>query len=169
MMSAFSPLPLPYLRTQEAARFIGVSRRMLEKRRSDGTGPKYSKIGGRIIYAASDLREWIKLGAVRPHRTPLLEHGEMAAESDTAQSAQLDTREAARFLGLSPRTLEKHRNRNTGPKFSRVGRRAFYTLSDLREWVQQGAKRSTSDPDRATVLPAIPVRKRGAKLRRGVR
>ena len=57
-MSAQFPLPLPFLRTQEAARFIGLSFRTLEKYRIYGTGPKYSKIGGRIIYAVSDLREW---------------------------------------------------------------------------------------------------------------
>jgi predicted DNA-binding transcriptional regulator AlpA len=165
-MSAFSSLPLPYLRTQEAARFIGVSRHTLEMHRSKGTGPKYSKVGGRVIYTASDLREWVKLGAVLPHnRTPLLEHGEVVAEIDAVQSAQLDTQEAARFLGLSPRTLEKHRNSGTGPKYSRVRRRAFYTLSDLREWAQRPA----SDPGRAAVLPATPVKKRRANLGRGLR
>jgi predicted DNA-binding transcriptional regulator AlpA len=49
-MSAQFPLPLPFLRTQEAARFTGVSTRTLEKHRSFGTGPKYNKIGGRVVY-----------------------------------------------------------------------------------------------------------------------
>jgi hypothetical protein len=56
-MSVKSPLPLPFLRAKEAARFIGVSCRTLEKHRINGTGPKYSKIGGRIIYAVTDLGE----------------------------------------------------------------------------------------------------------------
>jgi hypothetical protein len=45
--------------------------------------------------------------------------------------------------------------------------RIVYAVSDLREWVELGAKRSTSDP--ATVLPAKPVDKRATKLDRGMR
>jgi predicted DNA-binding transcriptional regulator AlpA len=79
----------------------------------------------------------------------------------------LRTQEAARFIGLSYRTLEKYRISGTGPKYSKIGGRIVYAVSDLREWVELGAKRSTSDP--ATVLPAKPVDKRATKLARGVR
>ena len=79
----------------------------------------------------------------------------------------LRTQEAARFIGLSYRTLEKYRIHGTGPKYSKIGNRIVYAVSDLREWVELGAKRSTSDP--ATVLPAKPVDKRATKLDRGVR
>ena len=79
----------------------------------------------------------------------------------------LRTEEAARFVGLSWRTLEKHRVYGTGPKFSKIGGRIVYAVSDLREWVERGSKRSTSDP--AAVLPAKPVDKRATKLDRGVR
>lgn len=40
-------LPPRLLRTQEAARFLGLSVRTLEKHRTYGTGPTYRKIGGR--------------------------------------------------------------------------------------------------------------------------
>ena len=39
-------LPPRYLRTPEAARFLGLSGRTLEKHRTYGTGPAYRKIGG---------------------------------------------------------------------------------------------------------------------------
>jgi hypothetical protein len=38
-------LPPRYLRTTEAARFLGLSPRTLEKHRIYGTGPAYRKIG----------------------------------------------------------------------------------------------------------------------------
>ena len=79
----------------------------------------------------------------------------------------LRTEEAARFVGLSWRTLEKHRVYGTGPKFSKIGGRIVYAVSDLREWVERGSKRSTSDP--AAVLPAKPFNKRAAKSDGGVR
>jgi hypothetical protein len=40
-------LPKRYLRTPEAARFVGLSIRTLEKHRIYRTGPRYSKLGGR--------------------------------------------------------------------------------------------------------------------------
>ncbi len=70
----------------------------------------------------------------------------------------LRTPEAARFLGLSGRTLEKHRTYGTGPIYRKIGGRVVYALEDLKAWADLGAKTSTSDPGVGTVLPA----KRGA-------
>ena len=39
-----------YLRTKEAAHYVGLSARTLEKHRTYGTGPAYRKIGGRVVY-----------------------------------------------------------------------------------------------------------------------
>ena len=69
----------------------------------------------------------------------------------------LRTPEAARYLGLSARTLEKHRSYGTGPKYRKVGGRVIYALTDLREWADLGMKKSTSDPGSGTVLPAKPI------------
>ncbi len=66
----------------------------------------------------------------------------------------LRTPEAARFLGLSGRTLEKHRTYGTGPLYSKLGGRVVYRLEDLQTWAARGAKASTSDPGVGTVLPA---------------
>jgi predicted DNA-binding transcriptional regulator AlpA len=52
-----------FLRTPEAGRFLGLSGRTLEKHRTFGTGPRYRKLGGRVIYALSDLQAWADLGA----------------------------------------------------------------------------------------------------------
>ena len=66
----------------------------------------------------------------------------------------LRTPEAARFVGLSIRTLEKHRIYGTGPRYSKLGGRVVYRVEDLQAWVDRGAKASTSDPGVGTVLPA---------------
>ena len=55
-------LPPRYLYTIQAARFLCLSRRTLEKHRHFGTGPAYFKIGGRVVYAVDDLREWAGQG-----------------------------------------------------------------------------------------------------------
>ena len=65
----------------------------------------------------------------------------------------LRTPEAARFLGLSVRTLEKHRSYGTGPAYRKLGGRVVYALEDIQAWVARGTKTSTSDPH-GSVLPA---------------
>jgi predicted DNA-binding transcriptional regulator AlpA len=62
MSDGSAGLPPRYLRTPEAARFLGLSGRTLEKHRTYGTGPKYRKIGGRVVYAIDDLKVWADIG-----------------------------------------------------------------------------------------------------------
>jgi predicted DNA-binding transcriptional regulator AlpA len=56
------------------------------------------------------------------------------------------THEAARLLGISPRTLEKYRCHGSGPTFRKLGGRVVYAINDLEAWADQAACRSTSDP-----------------------
>ena len=65
----------------------------------------------------------------------------------------LRTKEAAEFLSLSARTLEKHRTYGTGPAYRKLGGRVVYAVDDLETWAERGAVTSTSDP-RGQVLPA---------------
>ncbi|KUM24447.1 hypothetical protein AU467_30085 [Mesorhizobium loti] len=58
----------------------------------------------------------------------------------------LRTHEAARLLGISPRTLEKYRCHGSGPTFRKLGGRVVYAIDDLEAWADQAACRSTSDP-----------------------
>ncbi|KAB2715160.1 helix-turn-helix transcriptional regulator [Brucella intermedia] len=55
------------------------------------------------------------------------------------------TVEAARLLGLSPRTLEKHRCDGTGPIYRKLGGRVVYTVTDLQAWIGAAARLSTSE------------------------
>ena len=57
----------------------------------------------------------------------------------------LDTREAARFLGLSNRTLDRYRVTGEGPVFHRFGTRIRYAQADLEKWAAARRMRSTSD------------------------
>ncbi len=65
----------------------------------------------------------------------------------------LRTKEAAEFLSLSARTLEKHRTYGTGPAYRKLGGRVVYAIDDLQAWTERGSVTSTSDP-RGSVLPA---------------
>lgn len=63
MIDPKTGLPPRFLRTPDAARFLGISIRTLEKHRTYGTGPTYRKIGGRVVYAVEDLQAWTAIGA----------------------------------------------------------------------------------------------------------
>ena len=59
----------------------------------------------------------------------------------------LNQREAADFLGISPRTMESWRVRGFGPAFVRVGGCARYRTDVLEAWIDSRSARSTADPD----------------------
>ena len=60
----------------------------------------------------------------------------------------LNTDQAAHYVGLSRRTLEKMRTAGGGPLFRKHGRYVRYHIDDLDEWSAQHVKTSTSEPDR---------------------
>lgn len=57
--------------------------------------------------------------------------------------------EAADYLRLSPRTLEKQRVIGGGPKFRKFGRRVMYAVADLDTWADARSYEATSDPEYA--------------------
>jgi excisionase family DNA binding protein len=57
----------------------------------------------------------------------------------------LTTKEAADFLKLSPRTLEKYRVLGRGPAFVTLGRARRYRIEDLERWVSGNIARSTAE------------------------
>ncbi|MEJ7669596.1 MAG: helix-turn-helix domain-containing protein [Casimicrobiaceae bacterium] len=75
------------------------------------------------------------------------------SDSPNARAAAryLTNDEAATFLRLSPRTLEKQRVIGGGPRFRKFGRRVVYAIDDLEAWANARSFEMTSDPDYATV------------------
>lgn len=68
----------------------------------------------------------------------------------------LRTVEAARFLGLSPRTLEKHRSYGTGPQYRKLGGVVVYALTDLERWADSAIMQSTFDPNDGAIRVPTP-------------
>ena len=59
----------------------------------------------------------------------------------------LSTGEAADFLTLSARTLDRYRVKGTGPVFHRFGGRVRYLRADLLEWAMARRVERTPEPD----------------------
>ncbi len=79
-----------------------------------------------------------------PHHVPATTP---AAAQQTAR--YLTNNEAAEFLRLSPRTLEKQRVIGGGPRFRKFGRRVMYAVIDLETWADARSFEMTSDPEYA--------------------
>ena len=75
------------------------------------------------------------------------------------QARYLTNDEAAAFLRLSPRTLEKHRVIGGGPRFRKFCGRVCYALQDLEAWAEARSFEMTCDPEYLAL--------RGARNRRG--
>ena len=52
-------VPVYAVNTEDAAAFVGLSVKTLANMRSDGTGPKYLKVGSKVLYRVRDLETWI--------------------------------------------------------------------------------------------------------------
>jgi len=50
----------------------------------------------------------------------------------------LDTKQAAAYLHLAPRTLANKRSRGEGPRFQSAGGRRLYRISDLDAYIRSG-------------------------------
>ncbi|HMM45971.1 MAG: helix-turn-helix domain-containing protein [Aromatoleum sp.] len=81
---------------------------------------------------------------------PLRPQAAPAAQQQPAQpSRYLTNDEAADYLRLSPRTLEKQRVIGGGPRFRKFGRRVMYAVADLDAWADARSFEATSDPEYA--------------------
>ena len=50
----------------------------------------------------------------------------------------LGERRVAKMLGCSVRTLQRSRTKGRGPASTKIGRKVFYELNDLQEWIDRG-------------------------------
>ncbi len=57
----------------------------------------------------------------------------------------LNTKQAAKIVGLSHRTMERLRLVGGGPTYVKLGTRVLYSPADLAAWVQAHRRTSTSD------------------------
>lgn len=77
---------------------------------------------------------------------------EKSRNNTSAEGQYMMTAEAAHYLRLSARTLERMRVDGTGPRFMKAGpglrARVLYRLDDLRGWLEGMTFTSTSEYDK---------------------
>lgn len=54
-----TPVPLRgHLTTFQAAAYLNLSRRRLDRYRAEGNGPRFRKFGQKVVYTVEDLDAW---------------------------------------------------------------------------------------------------------------
>jgi predicted DNA-binding transcriptional regulator AlpA len=96
----------------EAAEYVGLSRSTLSKRRVFGGGPKYLKLGRRVVYETRDLDVW--LNARR--RASTSDAGDVATIPDS------DHRDRASAAGSTGRATTPERKTPSRSSPARRGR-----------------------------------------------
>ena len=76
----------------------------------------------------------------------LIPEGESSMGDD--EGGFLNTRRAAAYLDLSPRTLDGYRVSGVGPAFHRFGNRVRYSMTDLDAWAAERRATTTAEADR---------------------
>jgi hypothetical protein len=56
-----------------------------------------------------------------------------------------DTKQAACYLGITPKFLQALRSRGGGPTYAKLGRRVVYPKHELDRWVTKHSHCTTSD------------------------
>ncbi len=51
--------------------------------------------------------------------------------------------DAPRYIGIAAQTLARWRHEGRPPAFCRLGRRVFYRVADLREWIRASVRQNT--------------------------
>jgi predicted DNA-binding transcriptional regulator AlpA len=67
----------------------------------------------------------------------------------------LDAVEAAKYMRLSRRRMDRYREDGNGPRFRKFGAKVVYTIADLDAWSAERVHQATDEPN----YPA-PLRKR---------
>lgn len=88
-----------------------------------------------------------KAGPTSHAMSPSARHSPDETRKPAPAPRYLTNDEAADFLRLSPRTLEKQRVIGGGPRFRKFGRRVMYALADLETWADARSFETTFDPE----------------------
>lgn len=71
--------------------------------------------------------------------------GSKGGDAPLVSPRVFDAKNAASYVGVSQRFLDKARVHGGGPRFCKLGARVVYRPEDLDAWLEQNIRRSTSE------------------------
>lgn len=64
---------------------------------------------------------------------------ELLGKSSFVIPEYVDAVQAAAFCGFTAKSFQAHRDRGTGPRYSKIGNKCRYRVQDLRAWMEAHA------------------------------
>lgn len=111
----------------EAAAHLGIDLLMLRILRKAGIGPDVAQTTPEVGYSMRDLNMYSQKNG--------LSHGQIARPDKTYLDKMVRITEAAQITHLTPKALEHHRAKGTGPSWDRQGIFSVYKRGDLYAWL----------------------------------
>ena len=103
---------------------------------ASGADPIYERVAARVMSSSGGESD-----------SGASEKGSSEGATSTTRTKYLNAHEAAEYLGLSVRTMNRYRVTGNGPPYYRIGGRVRYVRAELDEWVTGSRRTSTSDND----------------------
>ena len=107
--------------------------------------PGWRLSGLRLMDGAVVLKVEHCTAAVQLHVADGAGFDTRAGDTRAEEPRYLDTKQAAAYLGLSVKTLEKLRVTGKGPRYAKAGRRVIYDRRDLDKWVAERKRGFTGE------------------------
>ena len=113
--------------------------------------PERTKIGRGPVYRIAFHEVAPDAGAEGDQASSRDRHGEFVFAKGSVGNGSRRTKryfnakEAAAYLGLSARTLNRMRAPGKGPRYTKRGRRVIYDVVDLDAWMEEGKRRFTAE------------------------
>ena len=124
---------------------VGIALQVLSflpERSKAGKGPVYRIAFHEVLPGAEDAGE----GPPAPDRSDRTAVPGIAVGDDRRPIKRfLSTREAADYVGLSPKTLARRRAGGGGPRYIKRSNRVIYEVVDLDAWMEEGKRRFTAE------------------------
>lgn len=150
-----------YLDTGAAAAYVGLSPSTLNRMRVEGGGPRYAKLGSRVVYDVHRLDAWTEAHKQRfagradgrgcrardGRRIPDAHPDGPGTDATETGRRYLDTDAAAAYVGLGPSTLNRLRAVGGGPLYAKRGRRVLYDVQELDSWIAAHERGFTGERD----------------------
>ena len=127
------------LTTEQAAAYLWLSRRTLERYRVRGGGQPFLSYCNRVLYLRSDLDAWVverrRLSTSDKGQSAGVRGGRLVRRKKTPEG-RLSVIELAALLRVSRRTLDRYRAKGIGPAFEKVEGRVLYFRTGLDTWIR---------------------------------
>lgn len=108
-----------------------IAKSTLANWRNKKTGPPYVKLRNRILYPATELREWFDKQRIVPLATSCKNIYEIE------QKELLTPSQVQEVYNLNAKTLANWRHQSKGPSYYKMSNKVMYAVEEIEKWLRE--------------------------------